>query len=50
MKGFLFPLYKNFDSTSRNERFIKKIRFHYAEKLLSPPGISKETVENGFKK
>ena len=38
-KRILFPLNKNFDSTSRNEGFVKKIRFHYAENLLSAAGI-----------
>ena len=28
--------------TRQNEGFVKKIRFHYAEKLLSPAGISKK--------
>ena len=40
-KRILFPLDKNSYSISWNEGFIKKIRFHYAEKLLSPAGISK---------
>ena len=30
-KRTLFPLDKNSYSTSKNEGFIKKIRFHYAE-------------------
>ena len=35
--------------TSRNERFVKKIRFHYAEKPLQPAVIYiKKCVENGF--
>ena len=38
-KRILFSLNKNSDSTSRNEVFVKNIRFHYAEKLLSPAGI-----------
>ena len=38
-KRILFPIDRNFDSTSQNEGFFKKIRFHYAEKLLSPAGI-----------
>ena len=37
----LFPLDKNSDSISQNEGFVKNIRFHYAEKLLSTVGISK---------
>ena len=43
-KIILFPIYINSDSTSNNEGFVKKIRFHYAdaEKLLSPAGISKK--------
>ena len=46
-KRILFPIDRNSDSTSQNEGFVKKIRFHYAEKLLSPAGISKH-VKNGF--
>ena len=38
-KVILFPLNKNSDSTSRNEELVKKIRFHDAEKLLSPAEI-----------
>ena len=38
-KRILFPINKNSDSTSQNERFVKKIRFHYSEKLLSLAGI-----------
>ena len=48
----LFPIDRNFDSTSQNEGFVKKTRFHYAEKLLlSPAEISKKNllVKNGFK-
>ena len=41
-KIILFPIDRNSDSTSQNEGFVKKIRFHYAEKLLSPAGISKK--------
>ena len=33
-KRILFPIDENSDFTSQNEGFIKKIRFHYAEKLL----------------
>ena len=40
-KKILFPLDKNSDSISQNKGFVKKIRFHYAKKLLSPVGISK---------
>ena len=47
-KRILFPIDKNSDSTSQNEGFVKNIRFHYAEKLLSPAGISKKPVKNGF--
>ena len=44
-KRILFPIDKNYDSTSQNEGFVKKIRFHYAEK----PRISKKKhVKNGF--
>ena len=42
-KRILFPIDRNSDSTSQNEGFVKKIRFHYAEKLLSPEGMSKKT-------
>ena len=47
-KKILFPIDKNFDSTSQNEGFVKKIRFKYAEKLLSPAGISKKTRKEWF--
>ena len=39
-KIILFSIDINSDSTSQNEGFVKKIRFHYAGKLLSPAGIS----------
>ena len=39
----LFSIDRNSDSTSQNEGFVKKIRLHYAEKLLSPAEISKKT-------
>ena len=39
----LFPINKNSDSTSQNKGFVKKTRFHYAEKLLSQPGIFEKT-------
>ena len=51
LKRILFPLNKNFDSTSRNEGFVKKMRFLYAEKLLSPARIYYiyiKRVEDGF--
>ena len=38
-KRILFLQNENFDSTSRNDGFVKKIRFHCAKKLLSPEGI-----------
>ena len=41
-KTILFQIDKNSDSTSLNEGFVKKVRFHYAEKLLSPEGTSKK--------
>ena len=45
----LFPIDKNSDSNSQNEGFVKKMRFHYAEKLLSPAERSKKKhVRNGF--
>ena len=46
----LFPVDKNFDTISQNEAFVK-IRFYYAEKLLSPARTSKnkpsKMVSNG---
>ena len=47
-KIILFPIDINPDSTSQNEGFIKKIRFHYAGRLLSPAGISKKYVKIAF--
>ena len=47
-KKILFSIDRNFESTNQNEGFVKKIRFYYAEKLLSPAGISRKTVINGF--
>ena len=47
-KRILFPIDRNSDSTSQNERFVKKIRFHYAEKLLSPAGLSKKNRKKWF--
>ena len=44
-KRTLFPINRNSDSTSQNERLTKNIRFHYTEKLLSPAGISKKVVK-----
>ena len=41
-KRILSPIDRNSDSTSNNEGFIIKIRFHFPEKLLSPAGISKK--------
>ena len=50
-KKMLFLIDRNFDSTSQNEGFVKKTRFHHVEKLLlSPAEISKKKlVKNGFK-
>ena len=48
-KRILFPIDRNSDSTIQNELFVKKMRFHYAEKLLSSTEISKKLVKNGFK-
>ena len=42
-KRILFRIDRNSDSTSQNEGSVKKICFQYAEKLLSPAGISKKT-------
>ena len=39
---------RNSDSTNQHEGFVKKIRFHFAEKLLSPAGISKKTRKKWF--
>ena len=47
-KIILFPIDINSDSTSQNEGFVKKRRFHYAGKLFSPAGISKKHVKIGF--
>ena len=47
-KRILFPIDRNSDSTNQNEGFVKKIHFHYAEKLLSPAGISKKTRKKWF--
>ena len=47
-KRILFPLDRNSDSTSQNERFIRKIRFHYAKKLPSPAGIPKKIRKKWF--
>ena len=48
-KRILFPEDKHFDSISLNEGFVKKIRFHYAKKLLSPARISKTNHPKWFK-
>ena len=48
MVSILLPVDINSDSTSQNEGFVKKIRFHYAGKLLSPAGISKKYVKIAF--
>ena len=47
-KRTLFSIDKNSDSTSQNEGFVKKIRFHYSGKLFSSAEISKKHVTNGF--
>ena len=47
-KRILFPIDRNSDSTSQNEGFIKKIRFLFAEKLLSPARISKKSRKKWF--
>ena len=47
-KRILFLIDRNSDSTSQNEGFVIKIRFHDAEKLLLPAGISKKHVKYGF--
>ena len=44
-KIILFPIGRNSNSTSQNEGFVKKISSHYAEKLLSPAGISEKTCK-----
>ena len=38
-KRILFTLNKSSHSTSWNKGFVKKIGFHYSEKLLSSAGI-----------
>ena len=47
-KRIMFLIARNSVSTSQNEGFVIKIRFHFAEKLLSPAGISKKHVKYGF--
>ena len=47
-KRLLLPIDKNSDSTSQNKGILKKIRFLYAEKLLSSAEISKKTFEKWF--
>ena len=47
-KTILLLMKRNSDSISQNEGFVKKIHFHYAEKLLSLGGLSKKTCKNGF--
>ena len=44
-KRILFPLDKNSDSTSQNVGFLRKIRFHHAENMLSPAGISEKKLQ-----
>ena len=43
-KKKLFPIGRKSDSTSQNEKFVKKIRFYYVKKLLSPVRISKKNM------
>ena len=47
-KVMLFPIDINSDFTSQNEGFVKKIRLHYAGKLLSPAGMYEKHVKIGF--
>ena len=47
-KRILFPIERNSDSTSLNEGFVIKIRFHFSEKMLSRAGISKKTRKKWF--
>ena len=42
-KRILLSVDKIFDPTCQNEGFVKKIRFHYAERPLSLGGKSKKT-------
>ena len=42
-KRIMFPIDRNSDSTNQNEGFVKYMRFHYVEKLLSTAGVSKKT-------
>ena len=42
-KKKLFTIGRNSGFTWQNEEFVKKIRFHYTEKLLSPAGIHNKT-------
>ena len=41
-KRILLPVDKNSDLKSHNERFVKKLRFHYVEKLLPLAEIPKK--------
>ena len=41
-KRILFAIDRNSDCTRQNEGLVKKIHFHYAEKPLSPAGVSKK--------
>ena len=47
-KRILFSIDRNSDSNSPNKGFVKKIRFYYAGKLISPAGISKNIRKNDF--
>ena len=47
-KRIMFPVDKNSISTNQDEGLIKKILSHYAEKLLSPAEISKQTRRKQF--
>ena len=47
-KRLLFPIDRHSDPISQNKGFVKEIRFHYTEKLLSAAGISKKLVKNSF--
>ena len=43
-KRLLFPIDRKSDPIIQNKGFVKEIRFHYTEKLLSAAGISNKLV------
>ena len=47
-KSTSFIINRKSISTSQNEGFVKKIRFHWTEKLLPFELVSEKIKENGF--